>query len=203
MSLNPVPKVTGNVVVSYTVAMYDGNGTVLEEASIMDEIPGPPGALGPMDVDDPAPALQIAKVLEQKYYEEMFKAVVTRYVRRTGTQARKCEAPGCSKPVKVYASKLHSIRADHAAYNVVSRFAACCSPGPSKCFSALQKMLDKVAAAEDGVSTTQNYICDNCGHVDQDKRQLQRCSRCKGTFYCSRECQVAHWPKHKAACIAH
>uniref|UniRef100_A0A6Q2XAG4 Zinc finger MYND domain-containing protein 10 n=1 Tax=Esox lucius TaxID=8010 RepID=A0A6Q2XAG4_ESOLU len=28
----------------------------------------------------------------------------------------------------------------------------------------------------------------------------KRCSRCQGEWYCRRECQVKHWPKHKVAC---
>ncbi|XP_072176956.1 zinc finger MYND domain-containing protein 10-like [Diadema setosum] len=27
-----------------------------------------------------------------------------------------------------------------------------------------------------------------------------RCSRCRNEWYCRRECQVKHWPKHKTAC---
>lgn len=28
----------------------------------------------------------------------------------------------------------------------------------------------------------------------------KKCSRCERTFYCSRECQVKHWPSHRANC---
>uniref|UniRef100_A0A672NZQ9 Zinc finger MYND domain-containing protein 10 n=1 Tax=Sinocyclocheilus grahami TaxID=75366 RepID=A0A672NZQ9_SINGR len=37
--------------------------------------------------------------------------------------------------------------------------------------------------------------CGACGRVG-----AKRCSRCQGEWYCNRECQVKHWPKHKPAC---
>ncbi|XP_028263009.1 zinc finger MYND domain-containing protein 10 [Parambassis ranga] len=37
--------------------------------------------------------------------------------------------------------------------------------------------------------------CGSCG-----KEATKRCSRCQGEWYCHRECQVKHWPKHKNAC---
>ncbi|XP_029006954.1 zinc finger MYND domain-containing protein 10 [Betta splendens] len=37
--------------------------------------------------------------------------------------------------------------------------------------------------------------CGSCG-----KEAAKRCSRCQGEWYCRRECQVKHWPKHKKAC---
>uniref|UniRef100_A0A673LPP4 Zinc finger MYND domain-containing protein 10 n=1 Tax=Sinocyclocheilus rhinocerous TaxID=307959 RepID=A0A673LPP4_9TELE len=37
--------------------------------------------------------------------------------------------------------------------------------------------------------------CGDCGRVG-----AKRCSRCQGEWYCNRECQVKHWPKHKPAC---
>lgn len=30
---------------------------------------------------------------------------------------------------------------------------------------------------------------------------IKRCSMCRSTTYCSRACQVAHWPKHKHCCF--
>ncbi|XP_058646326.1 zinc finger MYND domain-containing protein 10 isoform X2 [Onychostoma macrolepis] len=37
--------------------------------------------------------------------------------------------------------------------------------------------------------------CGACGRTG-----AKRCSRCQGEWYCNRECQVKHWPKHKPAC---
>lgn len=39
-----------------------------------------------------------------------------------------------------------------------------------------------------------NYICINCGNPTNST-----CRKCT-TRYCSRECQVAHWPIHKTMC---
>uniref|UniRef100_A0A3Q2PW12 Zinc finger MYND domain-containing protein 10 n=1 Tax=Fundulus heteroclitus TaxID=8078 RepID=A0A3Q2PW12_FUNHE len=37
--------------------------------------------------------------------------------------------------------------------------------------------------------------CGSCG-----KEASKRCSRCLGEWYCNRQCQVKHWPKHKKSC---
>ncbi|XP_076870460.1 zinc finger MYND domain-containing protein 10 [Brachyhypopomus gauderio] len=37
--------------------------------------------------------------------------------------------------------------------------------------------------------------CGACGAAG-----AKRCSRCQGEYYCNRECQVKHWPKHRRAC---
>ena len=39
--------------------------------------------------------------------------------------------------------------------------------------------------------------CSNCGTSDQVSK---RCSGCKLSWYCGRECQRAHWPSHKVLC---
>ncbi|XP_060531559.1 zinc finger MYND domain-containing protein 10 [Cylas formicarius] len=36
--------------------------------------------------------------------------------------------------------------------------------------------------------------------VQCNKTAVQRCSRCKKCWYCSRRCQVNHWPQHKENC---
>jgi S1-C subfamily serine protease len=40
--------------------------------------------------------------------------------------------------------------------------------------------------------------CELCGAWNS----IHRCSLCRTAKYCSKECQVAHWPSHKAACKA-
>ena len=42
-------------------------------------------------------------------------------------------------------------------------------------------------------------MCYHC-HEVKDRALLMVCSRCRIFQYCSRECQVAHWPSHKSFC---
>ncbi|KAL9973764.1 hypothetical protein ACROYT_G020260 [Oculina patagonica] len=41
------------------------------------------------------------------------------------------------------------------------------------------------------------FSCANCGCK---QRFIKRCTACKQVFYCSKECQVSHWPHHKPSC---
>ena len=41
--------------------------------------------------------------------------------------------------------------------------------------------------------------CDNCGKI-KDRALLSVCSKCRVCHYCSRECQLAEWPRHKHMC---
>ena len=42
--------------------------------------------------------------------------------------------------------------------------------------------------------------CSYCNEV-KEHRLLSVCSRCRIDHYCSRECQVAHWPTHQGYCL--
>ena len=44
--------------------------------------------------------------------------------------------------------------------------------------------------------------CEHCGAREVQKKQFKLCSACKGVVFCSRDCQLANWPSHKAACKA-
>ena len=60
------------------------------------------------------------------------------------------------------------------------------------------KLKQKDSAAS--VPASPSTGCANCGISTAN---LRGCSRCKAIFYCSKECQVAHWKsEHKAACMS-
>ncbi|SJL15844.1 uncharacterized protein ARMOST_19349 [Armillaria ostoyae] len=40
--------------------------------------------------------------------------------------------------------------------------------------------------------------CLNCPNAGE--KQYSRCAGCSTTYYCSQQCQKAHWPQHKAMC---
>ena len=42
--------------------------------------------------------------------------------------------------------------------------------------------------------------CFYCGKLETDDYKLLKCIRCKNVFYCGRNCQRPHWPKHKKLC---
>lgn len=46
-----------------------------------------------------------------------------------------------------------------------------------------------------GTLTGDPPTCAMCGEV-----AAKRCSRCQNEWYCGRECQVKHWPRHKKGC---
>ena len=54
------------------------------------------------------------------------------------------------------------------------------------------------------VFADQRYSSIQCGQCkkseDDDDELFRKCSRCKLVYYCSRNCQVAHWKTHKTTC---
>ena len=51
-------------------------------------------------------------------------------------------------------------------------------------------------------STKRTAQCWNCRNI-VDIRKLSRCDGCNKAQFCSYECAVAHWPKHKEECKLH
>ena len=41
-----------------------------------------------------------------------------------------------------------------------------------------------------------------CATCNEHLRKVRVCARCRLVSYCGRECQRAHWARHKAACSA-
>ena len=48
-------------------------------------------------------------------------------------------------------------------------------------------------------SQPKTCICMNCAQM-KERRSMMYCTGCSSTQYCSRECQVAHFPHHKEFC---
>ena len=42
--------------------------------------------------------------------------------------------------------------------------------------------------------------CAQCQKSEEDDELFSKCSRCKMVYYCSRNCQTAHWKTHKKTC---
>eukprot|EP00977_Amphora_coffeiformis_P009752 scaffold2246_cov162-Amphora_coffeaeformis.AAC.11 len=60
---------------------------------------------------------------------------------------------------------------------------------------------DKVVVKQPSISSSSHHeTCGNCGVHSQATKKLFRCARCRNGFYCSKECQVAHWKVHKVSC---
>ena len=69
-------------------------------------------------------------------------------------------------------------------------------------FAAMEKSLfkatDHVLSVPKGFANlSKKRFCAKCNTF---AGKLQKCAKCKQVSYCSRECQVGHWPEHKLAC---
>jgi len=41
-----------------------------------------------------------------------------------------------------------------------------------------------------------------CYHCSKPMLSRKRCAKCKSVYYCSKECQLNHWPSHRGVCKA-
>jgi hypothetical protein len=64
-------------------------------------------------------------------------------------------------------------------------------PAPKGSILAVQYPLDM------SVRSHATFSCAGCGAFDPD---LKQCGKCKLAWFCTRECQVKHWPQHKRCC---
>jgi len=53
--------------------------------------------------------------------------------------------------------------------------------------------MDTTIDANDG-----HTYCGKCKAI-----AIKKCAKCEKVYYCTRECQIKHWPIHKATCRAH
>ena len=66
----------------------------------------------------------------------------------------------------------------------------------------LQWSQDVEAKAQAEKEAPRLQSCAHCGAREVHVAQFKRCSACKCPRFCSKECQLANWPAHKAACKA-
>jgi hypothetical protein len=59
-----------------------------------------------------------------------------------------------------------------------------------------------VPKAAQGEAKDDDAHCLSCGKLNKDpSKKFQKCGKCQKAYYCSRECQKAHWPAHKPHCV--
>jgi hypothetical protein len=58
------------------------------------------------------------------------------------------------------------------------------------------------AVAQHASATLRGCALAACTAREVHASQFKRCSACSGVVYCSKDCQLADWPAHKAACKA-
>jgi hypothetical protein len=111
---------------------------------------------------------------------------VTCYERHKGVFDPKFVCIMCTSPAKV--EYLYSVIFGELPGKPIFSI-TCCS---SQCYAAVARFAEQ---SQDGLLT---IVCLTC-NKDVTHCRLQ-CSRCKGAFYCSRECQKANWSRHKHTC---
>lgn len=61
----------------------------------------------------------------------------------------------------------------------------------------LLRRMQRIAMLEQMRRDMNVRVCHGCGAA-----AARKCERCRDMFYCSRECQVADWPRHRRHCTA-
>ncbi|MCX5925605.1 MAG: zinc finger MYND domain-containing protein [Candidatus Dependentiae bacterium] len=67
------------------------------------------------------------------------------------------------------------------------------------------RKLNEYLGSLNGVEVTQplKVKCSKCLELEESpENKFKKCSKCESVYYCSRDCQVAHWPQHKQVCKA-
>jgi ankyrin repeat protein len=64
----------------------------------------------------------------------------------------------------------------------------------------LEAAAQSESAAAATATATQTGVCAACGVSSFSGVNFKKCSRCKAVRYCSKDCQLSHWPVHKASC---
>ena len=69
-----------------------------------------------------------------------------------------------------------------------------------KAIARMKQVLETFQDVSESGAPAMLHACHTCSKAETAEQPFQSCSRCKRTYYCSRECQVKDWPHHKAGC---
>ncbi|CAK1591178.1 unnamed protein product [Parnassius mnemosyne] len=105
--------------------------------------------------------------------------------------------PGCAAIEVIPQIKESLLRQIHKRIKKLAKIHLnhCCNDDTGESHSIAKKLLDSYASDVALALDNGGAKCADCG----DKAS-KKCSRCKTEWYCGRECQVQHWPKHKKIC---
>ncbi|KAI9016850.1 hypothetical protein DFJ74DRAFT_678623 [Hyaloraphidium curvatum] len=106
----------------------------------------------------------------------------------------------CGKQSSIY---LGDINLTAESWPPMLRWNAVPSCSNVSCLQALKKRIKgwtKRNEEESNLPTVTGRSCGACGQLSMNKKDFQRCSRCKLVLYCSKACQAKDWPEHKKMC---
>lgn len=104
-----------------------------------------------------------------------------------------CCADGCDRPADAGCLSWGTASVDGL---MICCGQTCC--GDRACYKNLQKAnMDIFNGVLPHAETIRKSVCAYCRKMDKPKW----CQGCNKIYYCSRDCQVKHWPVHKKECV--
>ena len=114
----------------------------------------------------------------------LLKGLRVRYLQVPTEEGKDVYGRDSSDCYEKYLKYTRDIMTDRGVINCLARETSC---GCMNRFKARAKSMEKLGH------------CFGC-MKNFPKETMMLCSRCKHVKYCSRKCQLDHWPKHKARC---
>jgi hypothetical protein len=93
------------------------------------------------------------------------------------------------------------LRMSRDAVHQIAAVATTVSASSPAQLAAEDAAISAASAAVQAATRGRSFACAACGALPAlDVTPFQKCAACTGVTYCSKECQRAHWPAHRADC---